>query len=764
MRLLLTVAACASALAASAITATKEYVDRKDATNAVAIAAEATRAKAAEKANADAIAAEATRAKKAEASNATAIASEKTRAEKAEAALGASISSVSNTLSSAIAAETTRAKKAEQANATAAADAKKAAADHAARTDNPHKVTASQVGAYTKAQVDAKGYVTKSVTNGLATASALSAETTRAKNAEQANASAISTHKADKKNPHGVTASQVGAYTKAQVDAKGYVTKSVTNGLATAAALTAEVTRAKKAESANASAAADAKKAAADHAARTDNPHKVTAAQTGAYTKGEVDAKGYVTKSVTNGLATAAALSAETTRAKNAEQANASAISTHKADKKNPHGVTAAQVGAYTKGEVDAKGYVTKTVTNGLATAAALTAEVTRAKKAEQANATAAANAKKAAADHAARTDNPHAVTAAQVGAVPTTRTINGYTLDKDLDLYADDVGAYSTETADARFYPLAEGNVWASWWSGDGFRVSVTNYNVAVTAETAWERLPTAAFDYKPDGTNADYTVVWNENTKWNRWRTEFDAYKTSAADALADKADRAWGNYDSHTGGEAPEGYTWISSPRVALAGGLSWQKFVATSGGIWVLTANGMSVEADGAGTTNAYFRISDETGKSLFEIVKGDRVLVGASAASIKTKNLSDGGIEVTIAYNVESTKHPTLYGAPTLAYVRETGWIKGGTDAAQWTEVWSGSSGAWQVVCTVPAAVNAASGNQYFFCAQYEQGSETYIKQTAPVKFEKIIVGGKTYSITVEAVNGKNLLVLTEVQE
>ena len=700
MRLLLTVAACASALAASAITATKEYVDRKDATNAVAIAAEATRAKAAEKANADAIAAEATRAKKAEASNATAIASEKTRAEKAEAALGASISSVSNTLSSAIAAETTRAKKAEQANATAAANAKKAATDHAARTDNPHKVTASQVGAYTKGEVDAKGYVTKSVTNGLATAAALSAETTRAK----------------------------------------------------------------KAEAANATAAADAKKAATDHAARTDNPHGVTAAQVGAYTKGEVDAKGYVTKSVTNGLATAAALTAEVTRAKAAEKANADAIAAHKSDKKNPHGVTAAQVGAYTKGEVDAKGYVTKTVTNGLATAAALTAEVTRAKKAEAANATAAANAKKAATDHAARTDNPHKVTAVQTGAVPTTRTINGYTLDKDLDLYADDVGAYSTETADARFYPLAEGNVWASWWSGDGFRVSVTNYNVAVTAETAWERLPTAAFDYKPDGTNAVYTVVWNENTKWNRWRTEFDAYKTSAADALADKADRAWGNYDSHTGGEAPEGYTWISSPRVALAGGLSWQKFVATSGGIWVLTANGMSVEADGAGTTNAYFRISDETGKSLFEIVKGDRVLVGASAASIKTKNLSDGGIEVTIAYNVESTKHPTLYGAPTLAYVRETGWIKGGTDAAQWTEVWSGASGAWQVVCTVPAAVNAASGNQYFFCAQYEQGSETYIKQTAPVKFEEIIVGGKTYSITVEAINGKNLLVLTEVQE
>ena len=41
---------------------------------------------------------------------------------------------------------------------------------HIDNRDNPHKVTAAQVGAYTKAEVNAKGYVTASVTNGLATA------------------------------------------------------------------------------------------------------------------------------------------------------------------------------------------------------------------------------------------------------------------------------------------------------------------------------------------------------------------------------------------------------------------------------------------------------------------------------------------------------------------------------------------------------------------------------------------------------------------
>ena len=43
---------------------------------------------------------------------------------------------------------------------------------------------------------------------------------------------------------------------------------------------------------------------------------------------------------------------------------------------------------------------------------------------------------------HIARTDNPHGVTAAQVGAVPTTRKVNGKALSADITLAAADVGA----------------------------------------------------------------------------------------------------------------------------------------------------------------------------------------------------------------------------------------------------------------------------------------------------------------------------------
>lgn len=64
------------------------------------------------------------------------------------------------------------------------------------------------------------------------------------------------------------------------------------------------------------------------HTASKSNPHGVTAAQTGAYTKGETD----------------------TLLAKKAE---ASAVSSHISNKSNPHVVTAEQVGAYAKDKTD---------------------------------------------------------------------------------------------------------------------------------------------------------------------------------------------------------------------------------------------------------------------------------------------------------------------------------------------------------------------------------------------------------------------------
>lgn len=71
-----------------------------------------------------------------------------------------------------------------------------------------------------------------------------------------ANSASIQAHIADHNNPHAVTAAQVGAYTKAAIDALLATLQSNIDA----------------------------------HASRTDNPHNATAAQVGAYTKNQVDA------------------------------------------------------------------------------------------------------------------------------------------------------------------------------------------------------------------------------------------------------------------------------------------------------------------------------------------------------------------------------------------------------------------------------------------------------------------------------------------
>lgn len=51
---------------------------------------------------------------------------------------------------------------------------------------------------------------------------------------------------------------------------------------------------------------------------------------------------------------------------------------------------------------------------------------------------------------HTNNKNNPHGVTAAQIGAVPTSRTVNGKLLSSNITLSASDVGADTTGSASA--------------------------------------------------------------------------------------------------------------------------------------------------------------------------------------------------------------------------------------------------------------------------------------------------------------------------
>ena len=267
----------------------------------------------------------------------------------------------------------------------------------------------------------------------------------------------------------------------------------------------------------------------------------------------------------------------------------------------------------------------------------------------------------------------------------------------------SDEVGAYSAQDGTNLSSVVS---TWETYWDGNEVRVTVTNYDSSV-------HMPSLYLEQKIEDTD-DYRVVWDERTRWESNEVKMAEMRT----AINEKADRAWGFYDSHTGYYTPDDYTWISSPKIAIAGGLAYQRTITASGAIWVLASNGLVAETGGS-IENGFFRIKDDEGNTTFEIVRGNKRTVGATAAGIKvTTPRNSPTTTIEIPYNVVSDVHPTLYGTVSLS-------------SPEWAEIeatWTGGSGAWTAQVTSVTST-------YFVKGEYEIGGETYIKNVAPISAE-----------------------------
>lgn len=264
--------------------------------------------------------------------------------------------------------------------------------------------------------------------------------------------------------------------------------------------------------------------------------------------------------------------------------------------------------------------------------------------------------------------------------------------------------------------------NAWQTYWDGDDVRLTVTNYYGSVD-------YPHLYLEQKVSegGTNY-FKRVWDETTRHETILSRVAAIETN----VADKADRAWGFYDSHTGGYAPDGCTSISSQKIIVAPGMSYQQTVSVAGNaIWVLAYND---ETTFSGvTSNGFFKVSDGEGNTLLEIVKGDKRTVGATAASIAVE-----GLTATIAYNVESDSPPALQYCTDLQ-VGEWNTVRVRQGAMMTNNpivTWSGSSGAWTAsIALRGTSTFPAPPATMFFRASYEAGGETFIKNGAPISVE-----------------------------
>lgn len=250
----------------------------------------------------------------------------------------------------------------------------------------------------------------------------------------------------------------------------------------------------------------------------------------------------------------------------------------------------------------------------------------------------------------------------------------------------------------------------------GDDFAIVVTNYDSKT-------RMPTAKFRFKLE--DGSWREVWNELTRWSWFFSTWvptNLYTKAQCDT--NFARKAWGQYTSGLGEESPDGNLWVTQP-VVVSSGLEWVPFkLESSGSIWVLMANGLAPGGSAADGTGSFLKITDDTGKEVFKIVRGDKELKGALIDDFRMTSHPSGAILIELAFSVESSKPPDVEYATSLD-----------VKPVEWTDVpdeWydksvTGTSGAWRRAFNVPATSLAR-----FFRGKYEHGNDPYIENSAPV--------------------------------
>ena len=277
---------------------------------------------------------------------------------------------------------------------------------------------------------------------------------------------------------------------------------------------------------------------------------------------------------------------------------------------------------------------------------------------------------------------------------------------------------------------------------------------------------------------TNATLTVTYTNDVMYSsavaesntlaKARAQTDSAIVTALEvvgtALDAKAPKAWGTLTSG-GAPAPDDTLVIEKKKVAITGGGNYASIESSTGCYYVLAVSlgsewTLESLADAQNPTNAAtvtFRDSD--GNGVYQIVSTASRPVDAIAGAdmLAPAVASVGGNDVvTMNFPVVAAEPPTMYYTPNLtnefAEASSSNW-----PGVISSVVWSGSSGLY--TATVTMVGQPGSG---FFCAKYIKPGSTYVRYLKPICVPSITIDDITYTISVETINGKKLMVLTEV--
>lgn len=287
-----------------------------------------------------------------------------------------------------------------------------------------------------------------------------------------------------------------------------------------------------------------------------------------------------------------------------------------------------------------------------------------------------------------------------------------------------DDVLGTDTVVTDVNFDGLAKTNdvdglsksVSALWTYayGNSVWIAVTNYLRTVDGVA-----PSLGLWEVRDGkTNLVYSTadeITNATAKTEAKLTS--SFQNGINSLRKEIPSTAWSRYQSMSGAPNPASndVTVISTPLIMLTGGAEWTQYVdVSSNSLWVLSSRGTVVPTV---DTNGYFRIYDSEGKTAFEVVQEQAMIVDALPAA--SPSMSEGVMTVIFRANAQ----PILYTSPDL----KTEFMEEGTDD-NCTVAWANNNDG-----TYTATVSFVDVlPQYFAFAKYTKPGKTVIRNTAPV--------------------------------
>jgi len=313
---------------------------------------------------------------------------------------------------------------------------------------------------------------------------------------------------------------------------------------------------------------------------------------------------------------------------------------------------------------------------------------------------------------------------------------------------------------AEVGAYPDSSGQMLSAQVATQGAHLNAEDAQCVVTNYDSVTHLREMKLRIKlqEGGTNV-WREIWDEMDRWNAFTgTNFNwqswigigAWIRNIEAALDLTSPKEYAFYDGVTGDVAPDGFFWISQPRIGICAGAGYQRYLDAGAAVWILESNGMC--ANVGGTTNGYFRISDEEGNVHFEIVKGDKETVPAISRSVTCTNV----MGVTHWYSIYAVTN--AISPPVAKFCRDLAaqtWVADTEASCPCNVVWTPG------VNTYTLEFWPKASEPKMFCkAEYDKGGETKIRQTVPTEMQYIILNGTKYGLVPKTVNGELVMGLT----